>query len=412
MKLIRPFLINDAALVSSTIGEGSGALALEGDMTTATTLELGRRRERLLLLEGDEAADDGAATLYALGDEVTVTATDYHHRSNRSRAARRTPHDDDRQPLRRHRSGARPAAGTPITFTTTGALPTGLAVGTIYYVLAPLTDSFNLAATVGGAAINTSGSQSGVHTAISNPNLNKNPRRHQRILARPGRDEPLGDVRSAQRQPIDGHRPDRGCDRDHGATGSNAVALINIDAAEVQIVSETDDGEVYNETFSLTSTDGITDWYAYFFEEIVRGSRSSSRPAALCRADDHDHPHRQWHGRARLADHRPAQGRSASPTTAPASASTDFSRKDRRLRQLHDRRARLQQHARRQGVVRHEPRRRDQARRSPAVPRHADRLDLGDGGFDSLRSSGFTRTSTRIHRAEQILLHLEIEGLT
>jgi hypothetical protein len=41
----------------------------------------------------------------------------------------------------------------------------GLAVGTIYYVLAPLTDSFNLAATVGGAAINTSGSQSGVHTA-------------------------------------------------------------------------------------------------------------------------------------------------------------------------------------------------------------------------------------------------------
>lgn len=56
------------------------------------------------------------------------------------------------------------AAGRPIVFATTGALPTGLVAGTIYYVLAPLTNTFNVAATPGGAAINTSGSQSGVHT--------------------------------------------------------------------------------------------------------------------------------------------------------------------------------------------------------------------------------------------------------
>lgn len=52
---------------------------------------------------------------------------------------------------------------TAITLTTTGALPTGLLVGTIYYVLTTGT-TFSLALTVGGAAITTSGSQSGVHS--------------------------------------------------------------------------------------------------------------------------------------------------------------------------------------------------------------------------------------------------------
>ena len=52
---------------------------------------------------------------------------------------------------------------TAITLTTTGALPTGLLVGTVYYVLTTGT-TFSLALTVGGAAINTSGSQSGVHS--------------------------------------------------------------------------------------------------------------------------------------------------------------------------------------------------------------------------------------------------------
>jgi len=53
---------------------------------------------------------------------------------------------------------------TPITLATTGALPTGLAVATTYYVTAATVDAYSLSATVGGAAINTSGTQSGVHT--------------------------------------------------------------------------------------------------------------------------------------------------------------------------------------------------------------------------------------------------------
>jgi hypothetical protein len=61
-------------------------------------------------------------------------------------------------------SGTLPANGTPVTFSTTGALPTGLTVGTVYYVVNASGSTFNVAATVGGSAIITSGSQSGTQT--------------------------------------------------------------------------------------------------------------------------------------------------------------------------------------------------------------------------------------------------------
>lgn len=59
--------------------------------------------------------------------------------------------------------------GDKLHFTTTGALPTGLSTNTDYYVIsAGLTaDAFQVALTPGGAAVNTSGSQSGVHTVYA-----------------------------------------------------------------------------------------------------------------------------------------------------------------------------------------------------------------------------------------------------
>lgn len=57
------------------------------------------------------------------------------------------------------------SANDTVIFTTTGALPTGLTAGTVYYIKDPTTDTYNVSATPGGAAINTSGSQSGTHTA-------------------------------------------------------------------------------------------------------------------------------------------------------------------------------------------------------------------------------------------------------
>lgn len=57
------------------------------------------------------------------------------------------------------------AVDQPWSPETTGALPTGLSADTQYYIkTVPTADTFTVAASVGGAAINTSGSQSGTHT--------------------------------------------------------------------------------------------------------------------------------------------------------------------------------------------------------------------------------------------------------
>lgn len=58
--------------------------------------------------------------------------------------------------------------GQKVKFETDGALPGGLVAGTEYFVkLAPTVDTFQVSATAAGAAIATTGTQSGVHTAIA-----------------------------------------------------------------------------------------------------------------------------------------------------------------------------------------------------------------------------------------------------
>jgi len=273
MKLIRPFEINDAALIYSSIGD-SGAVALEGDMTDGDDAEaLEGDESGLLLFEGDEASDLewDATRLYALGDQVLVTDTDYHHSfESLSGGTSATVTMTIASPCVVTSTAHGLPAGTPVTFTTTGALPTGLAVGTTYYVLAPATDTFNLAATVGGAAINTSGSQSGVHTAIANPNLNKDPRTEPAFWLDMGASNRWAMFDSYNTS--QSTAPDQiQVEVEAAGVRIDALALLNISAAEVTIVSTTDDdGEIYNQTFSMVSTDGITDWYAYFFEEIIR----------------------------------------------------------------------------------------------------------------------------------------------
>ena len=57
-------------------------------------------------------------------------------------------------------------AGSRVIFSTTGALPTGITAGTVYFVISTglSTDDFQFSETEGGTAVNTSGTQSGVHT--------------------------------------------------------------------------------------------------------------------------------------------------------------------------------------------------------------------------------------------------------
>ncbi len=69
-------------------------------------------------------------------------------------------------------SGNQLRNGDPILLTTTGALPTGLATATKYFVVSngvDGTDKFRLAASPGGAAINTSSAGSGTQTATNAP---------------------------------------------------------------------------------------------------------------------------------------------------------------------------------------------------------------------------------------------------
>ena len=59
--------------------------------------------------------------------------------------------------------------GQPFVFTTTGALPTGVAASTTYYVISTgiSTNAFQFSATPNGAAINATGSQSGTQTGTT-----------------------------------------------------------------------------------------------------------------------------------------------------------------------------------------------------------------------------------------------------
>jgi len=59
------------------------------------------------------------------------------------------------------------ADGTPVVFTTTGALPTGLTAGQVYYIVASAAGTFKVAETPDGAPINTTSAGSGTHTATT-----------------------------------------------------------------------------------------------------------------------------------------------------------------------------------------------------------------------------------------------------
>lgn len=62
----------------------------------------------------------------------------------------------------------------PVIFSTTGALPTGLVAGTVYYIVNAANGfggAFNVAATPGGSAITTTGTQSGTQTISCAPYL-------------------------------------------------------------------------------------------------------------------------------------------------------------------------------------------------------------------------------------------------
>jgi len=238
MKIVRPMTVNDANLLSSNVAETDYAAYNAG-----TTYALS---DRVILVSPSSAvtisiANPGVVTWAAHGL----------------------------------------VDGTPIVFTTTGNLPTGIVAGTRYFIRDAAVNTFRLCTKIGGTAIITTGTQSGVHTATAQihkvyeslqaSNLNHYPPSSPTWWLDSGAtnrwkmfDTSVTSQTSATDQIVVSLL----------ATGRvNTVALLNVSAATARVVMTDDvDGVIFDETQTLASDSGITDWYAYFFEPIIRAT--------------------------------------------------------------------------------------------------------------------------------------------
>lgn len=160
-------------------------------------------------------------------------------------------------------------ANTPVSFSTTGVLPTGLVAGTVYYVLSPSTNTFSVSATPGGAAINTTGTQSGVHTATASINYAQQPDISPSVwldIGPTNRWKMFDNTTTSQTSNADVLLVST------IAQGRNdSVALLGCSATSATVtMTDATDGVVYTATQSFISDNGIQDWFAYFFEPIER----------------------------------------------------------------------------------------------------------------------------------------------
>jgi hypothetical protein len=294
MLLIRPksFADGTAALSASNISEGtltawnSGTTYAAGDRSaviTGTSIQVYKSlvdgnlnnnpasTSGYWALDGKTYLEYSAATRYALGDRVVDSGLHRIYESlsgGTSSVVTITLASPGVVSWTAHGL----AANTPILFETTGTLPTGLTPGTIYYVLAPTANAFNVSATAGGAAINTSVSQSGTHTAIANPNKGYSPSSAAGLAfwldVAPTNKWAMFDSYNAT-QTVHPFLIDVSV----AVTGRiDSLALLNLSnaiSARV-IVSTISDGVVFDQTFSLISTAGITTMYDYFFEDVTR----------------------------------------------------------------------------------------------------------------------------------------------
>ncbi len=169
---------------------------------------------------------------------------------------------------------------TPIIFSTTGALPSGITAGVAYFIYSVLANSFQICAELGGAPVLTYGSQSGVHTATASThkvyesmiatNLGKIPRIEYSPVA-------WQEIASTNHwQMFDGSVTSQTVDDAINVqiridSPIDSLVLFNISGASLTVVVTDDiDGEVYNQTHSLIQTSGIGDWWEWFFTPIKR----------------------------------------------------------------------------------------------------------------------------------------------
>lgn len=165
------------------------------------------------------------------------------------------------------------ADGTPVVLTTTGALPTGLVAGTIYYVLARATNTFQLSQTPGGAPIVTTGSQSGTHTATAQVH-----RKFESAQAGNTGHPPMiddgtwwTDVGPTNKWAMFDLERSTGTSVDSPLTvvitpgeRVDSIGLVGLVADTVSVTVTVSGSVVYSYTENL-STREVADWYAYYF---------------------------------------------------------------------------------------------------------------------------------------------------
>lgn len=155
------------------------------------------------------------------------------------------------------------AAGSEVVFSTAGTLPTGVTAGARYYVLSPTPDEFNLAASIGGAPITTTGIQSGKHKA--------NVKSTQPSNSIEGDDAKWTDLGAINLHAMF----DEKWGTQTKANGSltvviapgiviDSLALLNVKGSRVEIISRVNGVVKTEKSISLTSNLGIDDWKKFF----------------------------------------------------------------------------------------------------------------------------------------------------
>ena len=164
---------------------------------------------------------------------------------------------------------------TPVIFTSTGKLPTGIVPGEIYYIVHRSDDAYQIAATIDGAPIVTTGSQSGAHTATAHLH-----RRYESLVTGNRGNEPAIDdgTKWLEIGPSNRWAPfDLG--RNTTATDNspmtyvitpgvriNSIGIIGIvgNTLRVLVTSVKGGGVVYDATTSLSGR-LVQNWFDYFF---------------------------------------------------------------------------------------------------------------------------------------------------
>ncbi len=283
MRAIPPLSVTDAVLTSSSVPDGgvaawSGATTYGlGDqvrLTTGTVSDVYTSLSGGNLNHSPDVSPSwwapagiyytawSAGAVYGLGDVVRVASTDSHlEYESLSAGDGQVVTLTIASPCVVSRTAHGWANGTEVLLTTTGALPTGLAASTVYYVISATADAFQLAATPGGAAINTSGSQSGVHTAVAGPNKNKAPAGNPSFWVEIGATnrwkmfDLLRNTGTTVPSPLTvvltpGRRFD-------------SIALLGLDADEVEITVVAAAVTIYSATIDLQTRE-VVSWYGYY----------------------------------------------------------------------------------------------------------------------------------------------------